>query len=459
MNKNSLVKIVPSRNDAILAYRIFDGQTALVDLVQGTLNTLNTTATRVWQLIGERVVVGEIAEKMCREFNVPFSEVLDDVLEVLREMASHRWINNFPSKNGSHEEVVGDGTEIFEQLREWAVQKQVPLVVHFDLTYRCNLRCVHCYLSGGRKQSECAFEEIKDILEQLAEVGTLYLTLSGGEIFLRKDLPEIVREARRLHFAVRLLTSGTLIDDGVIDEIAEWCPELIALSVYDLDPAIHDGITKKHGSLIKTLSVIAALRERNVPIKISSVLMQSNIGGYRRLYNFVKEIGAQFQVDYRITPKTNGSQIPLQYHITDQQARQVLSDPVFLREYELREYEAAPDPVQGYSGVFNKIPCGAGHMSCYISPYGVVTPCVQVSVECSSLREKTFSEIWNNSPELKAFRTIRFSDMPKCAKCELFAYCRPCLGLNLVETGNLFTPPPRVCKEAEHMKTLNKKRR
>jgi len=272
---------------------------------------------------------------------------------------------------------------------------------------------------------------------------------------LRNDFPEIICEARRLHFAVRLLTNGTLIDDEMVNKIAEWYPEMIAFSIYDLDPLVHDGITKKQGSLTKTLNVISALHERNVPIKISSVLMQSNIGGYRRLYDFAKEIGVQFQVDYRITPKTDGSQTPLQYHITESEVKQVLGDPVFSREYEATD----PSPVQGYSGVFNEIPCGAGHMSCYISPCGMITPCIQVPIECGNLRERTFYEIWRDSFGLKMFRVIRFSDMPKCAKCEVFTYCRPCPGLSLVETGNLLTPPSRVCKEAEHMKTLNKERR
>ena len=342
---------------------------------------------------------------------------------------------------------------IFESLREKAVRKKIPLAVHLDLTYKCNLNCVHCYIVD-EDQPELSTSKIKDVLDQLAKAGTLYLTLSGGEVFLRKDLPEIVRYARKLHFAVRLLTNGTLIKDEMIDEIVEWHLELIAFSVYDLDSSIHDSITKQKGSLAKTLKIISALREKGISVKISSVLMQSNINSYRQLYHFAKEMGVQFQVDYRITPKADGSRTPLQYHITDEQVRRVLSDPIFSKEYKTN-----PDPVQGYSGIFNKIPCGAGHMSCYISPYGVVTPCVQVPIECGNLREKTFFEIWRDSPELKTFRAIKFSDIPKCAKCELFAYCRPCLGLNLVETGNLFTPPLRVCREAEHMKILNKKRR
>jgi len=70
MGEDSLVGLVPYRNDALLAYRVFDGQTALVDLAQGTLNMLNTTATRVWQLVGERMgermTVRKIAERICR---------------------------------------------------------------------------------------------------------------------------------------------------------------------------------------------------------------------------------------------------------------------------------------------------------------------------------------------------------------------------------------------------------
>lgn len=447
----SVLYLTPRKNDAVLAYRIIERQAVVVDLIHSTLNILNTTATRIWELVEENMSVKKIAEKITKEFEVDPNKAIGDVVEALQNMTSMGWISDFP-----HEKVYATPEnkkdEIFEALREQTTLKRIPLVVHFDLTYRCPLRCIHCYLTGGSKRLECTTEEIKDILNQLADAGGLYLTFSGGEIFLREDLPEIVLYARKLHFAVRLLTSGTLIDAERVKEIAAWQPEMIAFSVYDLDASVHDAITRRRGSLAKTLNTIRAFKEEGIPLKISSVLMNRNITGYRQLYNFTKELGAQFQADYRITPKTDGSKEPLKFHIKEQEIKEVLGDPIFSRAYE-------PEPAEGYSGVFNTIPCGAGHMSCYISPYGMVSPCVQVPTECGSLREKTFLQIWNNSPELEAFRAIRFADMPKCVNCELFAYCRPCLGLNLVETGNIATPPRRVCKEAEYMKILNKKRR
>lgn len=453
MSENTLLlSLVPQKNDTILAYRIFEGQAVIIDLRQGTLNTLNATATRIWQLIEGNMSVRKIADKIVQEFQVSLYEAVDDVIEILRNMASMKWVIGFFYENIKSDTASKNDTGIFETLREQATQKQIPLVVHFDLTYRCPLRCAHCYLTGGKKQLECTLNEVKDILEQLADAGTLYLTFSGGEIFLRDDLPEIVSHARKLHFAVRLLTSGVLIDAEKANNIAGWHLEMIAFSVYDLNSSIHDAITRKNGSLVKTLDAIHALKEKNVPLKISSVLMNSNIDGYQKLHNFARELGAQFQADYRITPKSNGSQKPLRFHIKDQEVMRILNDPIFSKEYE-------PDSAQNYSGIFNFIPCGAGHMSCYISPYGVVSPCVQVPIECGDLREKTFSEIWDSSSAMKSFRAIRFSDMPKCANCEIFTYCRPCPGLNLVETGSITTPPQRVCKEAEYMKNLNKKRR
>jgi radical SAM protein with 4Fe4S-binding SPASM domain len=393
-----------------------------------------------------------IAENITEKFDIAFNEAIDDVVETLQDMVTRGWVIDFPHEKTCITAENSKSGEIFETIREEATLKRIPFVAHFDLTYRCSLRCVHCYLTGGKKGVECTTDEIKCILDQLADAGSLYLTFSGGEIFLRDDLLEIVKHARKLHFAVRLLTSGVLISVEKADEIARQHPEMVAFSVYDLNASVHDTITGKNGALAKTLEAILALKKKGVPLKISSVLMDRNIDGYRRVHDFAKELGAQFQADYRITPKTNGSHEPLKFHINDQQVKRVISDPIF-------SGESKPELAEGYSGIFNTIPCSAGHMSYYISPYGVVTPCVQVPIECGNLKEETFLEIWNNSPTLEAFRAIRFTNMPKCANCELFAYCRPCPGLNLVETGNITTPPQRMCKEAEYMKTFNRKRR
>src|SRR3989442_15803728 len=98
-------------------------------------------------------------------------------------------------------------------LIEWLSQKtealRIPLSVHIDLTMRCNERCVHCY-RVIEQRPELTTDELKALLNDLAQAGTLYLTLSGGEIFLRMNLFDLFEHARLLHFAVRL-KSNTLL--------------------------------------------------------------------------------------------------------------------------------------------------------------------------------------------------------------------------------------------------------
>jgi MoaA/NifB/PqqE/SkfB family radical SAM enzyme len=111
-------------------------------------------------------------------------------------------------------------------MQERAARKKIPFSCHFDLTYRCNLNCVHCYL----------------VKEDRPELGTLYLSFSGGEIFTREDFFEIAEYARKLHFALRLLTNGTLIDEESADRVAALNPDLVAISIYSATPEIHDEI-------------------------------------------------------------------------------------------------------------------------------------------------------------------------------------------------------------------------
>src|SRR2546427_9089001 len=93
--------------------------------------------------------------------------------------------------------------DLMQRVWDRALEQRLPLSVHFDLTYRCNERCVHCYLDH-EDHGELSTAECIDALEQLAMAGTLFLTFSGGEIFLRRDLEELLATARRVYFVVNL---------------------------------------------------------------------------------------------------------------------------------------------------------------------------------------------------------------------------------------------------------------
>src|SRR5260221_11531049 len=100
-------------------------------------------------------------------------------------------------------------TGLMQEISNRALELGVPLSVQLDLTYRCNEKCIHCYLDH-EDHGEMTTAEIKGLLDQLADAGVFFLILSGGEIFLRKDLFEIVEHARKRLYSVKLKTNAVM---------------------------------------------------------------------------------------------------------------------------------------------------------------------------------------------------------------------------------------------------------
>lgn len=443
-----------------VAYRSINGQTIIVNLKNRTINILNSVASRIWELIDGNKTNQNIIQDICSQFDIDYQEAEMDCIDFLLQMKRNDLID-FPFvDNTKIREAGGDQRKlddnVFEILREEAANKKIPIVGHFDLTYKCNVKCKHCYLVPKDRQ-ELNTSEVKNVLNQLAEAGMLYLTLSGGEILLRDDLFEIASYARQLNFALRFLTNGILLDQDKINRMALFFPELVAISIYSVKPEIHDAITGMKGSFQKSISSARMLKEKGINLKISTVIMKQNVEDYGLIAELAKEFNAQFQADYRISPKTDGNKCPLSFHINDEKLRQVFLDPVLQKNTDNSEKDLLLE--EDYQGVFNIIPCGAGHMSCYISPYGDIYPCVQLPVNCGNLRDRNFSDIWTNSAQMLAMRSVTISDLPICSKCDFFQYCRLCIGLNYVEEGSILIPSKRACKEANLRKELGQKRR
>jgi len=164
-------------------------------------------------------------------------------------------------------------------MQEFAAKAQalgVPMSVQLDLTYRCNERCVHCYLDH-KDHGEMTTTEIKHLLDEMAEAGVFILTLSGGEIMLRKDFFQILEHARQLMFCVKLKTNAVLIRERDAARIRDLGVESIQVSIYSHRPEVHDAITLVPGSLQRSLTAIRFLKSQGLKVVIANVLMNQNM--------------------------------------------------------------------------------------------------------------------------------------------------------------------------------------
>ena len=293
--------IVLRRNETEVAYRIIDERAAIIHLKKDTFNILNVVATRIWELSDDQITFGEIVGKIYQEFDTDWSTLNKDCSAFFQKMLEKGLLETSSPIKGisNQEQSVEAEDDLFDNLREKAIIQQIPLIVHFDLIYGCNLGCVHCYIVNENRP-RLRLDEVKSILEQLAEAGALYLTLSGGEVLTREDFFEIAQYARKLRFALRVLTNGTLVDEMMAEKIASLNPEMVAISIYSMNPEVHDKITGVPGSFQKSISAAKILKDRNVRLKISTVIMKENVDDYRAIYELSRQLGAAFQADYRI---------------------------------------------------------------------------------------------------------------------------------------------------------------
>lgn len=328
----------------------------------------------------------------------------------------------------------------YEKVLRKVWDQHVPFITLWELTYKCNLKCVHCYTVTDHEKRELTLEECRPILDQLAAEGCLFIIFTGGEILLRSDFFDIAQYARQKGFAIRLFTNGTLITPEVADRIQELQPIHVAISVYGATPDTHEAVTLVAGSFEKSLNALRLLRERGVRTVVKCPLMKNTIDEFDQAEMLAEDLGAEFTYDITIVPKNDGSKVSLAYRLTEDGLRQV-----FGKKLEQRPRNRPSD---------DSHLCGAGLNSLTINPYGEVFPCVQFRIKAGDLRQKHLHDIWRGSEIFLALRSTTFSDLSICSSCDLAPYCVSCPGVALLEDGDWLGPSSIACREARIRKEV-----
>jgi AdoMet-dependent heme synthase len=331
---------------------------------------------------------------------------------------------------------------LMEAFNSKALELGVPLSAHLDVTYRCNERCVHCYLDHD-DHGEMTFAEIKNLLDQLAHAGVFFLTLSGGEVLMRRDFMDMLKYARHLQFSVKVKTNGFMIRAKHAALFHRLGVQTVQISIYSHRPEVHDAITKLPGSLKRSIAAIELLKSHGVSVTIANVLMRPNIHDYAGVKELGKTLGVPVVTDPTITPKMDGNRSILRLGIRETQLQDVMRDAELVGNVD--EYCAVPGPVD--ESALDSLPCSAGHTYCYISPYGDVYPCVQFPLPCGNVRKQKFLDIWRNSTQMNEVRSIRTRDLPTCSSCAHAGTCTRCPGLAFME-GNMRGPSSLDCEKS-----------
>ncbi|MEE8076597.1 MAG: radical SAM protein, partial [Candidatus Binatia bacterium] len=152
-----------------------------------------------------------------------------------------------PRHEGPGIESMGR-SEFFAKLENQASEQRIPVKATIELTYGCNLRCVHCFNPTHKAKGELSTQDFYRIIDQLAQKGCFVITFTGGEMFMRKDTFEILTYAKKKGFAVILFTNATLITPERADQIQALQPLRVEISIYGATPETYERVTQIPGS-------------------------------------------------------------------------------------------------------------------------------------------------------------------------------------------------------------------
>lgn len=415
----------------------------------------NLRARRLLLLEGQSSVVWE---NLC--FDQPLLASVPSVAKALRKPESRvvalltRFVDVLAEKglilrtsqvttprNGATSPAIGQDP-LEARIERRMVAENVLWRLFFELTYRCNEDCIHCFNPTERRTDELTTEQIVRVLGEGRALGALLLCFSGGEVFSRRDAFELLEGARELEYAVDLYTNGVLLTEKKRERLAQLYPRSVSVSIYSADAAIHDATTRVKGSFGKSVETLKHLAALGVPINVKCPLMKHTVDGYQAVKDLADKLGATVQFDLVLAGKNDGNLDPVQHRVTDpDKLRMLLMDediPLFVGKERI-EREAS---TMRQDGNF----CGAGLANLDITPEGVVTPCVSLPLPVGNVKQTPLAEIWEarNSP-LRSWRDVRVQDYVGCGTCERQAHCSKCAGIALVEHGDFLGPSDQDC--------------
>lgn len=339
-----------------------------------------------------------------------------------------------------------------------------PLIssLQFELSSRCNERCIHCYIPNEKKNKgfDMPTAKVKSILDEFAAMGGIHVTLSGGEAFLHKDLIEIARYCREKDLKISILSNLISLKDEQIPALKEVNLSLIQVSLYSMDPEVHDFITTVKGSFEKTKAAIEKLVTADIPVQISCPIMKANRHGYDKVLEYAKSLKIKAQTDYIMMARADLDTDNLANRLSLEETEELLRDIlVYDTQYRNETLEQLPisDEIKFDLERFKKQPvCGVGYDNCCITANGDVYPCAGwQDYVLGNVYKQSLQEIWEQSERVKELRQITQASFPECLECDARDYCARCLVRNYNESGgNMFAINHHFCDVARLNKRL-----
>jgi len=332
-----------------------------------------------------------------------------------------------------------------EQLFRPIQNKRYPIGGSIELTERCNLNCVHCYINQPAedpniKAQELSTDEWEAVLDQMAAEGCLFLLITGGEPLLRDDFEEIFIHTRQLGMLVTVFTNASMLTPDHVELFEKWSLHSLEVTLYGGTEETYERVTGQPGSYDRCLRGIKLALDKGLKINLKTVLLTVNQHELEAMKALTEKLGLTFRYDSTLWPRLDGSMENLQFQIPNDEIMALdLQDPDRLEGW----IKAAQSFKGQYLRADKVFTCGAGYRAFHIDSHGKLSPCMMVRKPSYSVLSAGFKPAWDRIGEIHSLKRHMNTE---CETCSAAALCTQCPGWSLAVYGDYETPVQSVCE-------------
>lgn len=365
--------------------------------------------------------------------------------------------------------MMSNTDDLNERLISLALKNKLPLLGKFELTARCNLNCKMCYVrknskdQAAMKKEKTAGEWIR-LAEEAMEAGTLYLTLTGGEVLLRDDFKEIYEEICRMGFNVTILSNATMVTPKLASWIGRIPPSSMEVTLYGASPETYYKVCGDGSGYERAVRGIDLLLNQGINLSIRTTVIKDNSEDFENIAEFAGSRNIELGIVNYISPRRDGCPSHAEsVRLSPQESiqYQIKTDSYYKLKYE-REHGIGKlnshhtdynTKIERLKAIDNEntdsaFKCAAGNYSFWITWDGSMTPCGLMDKPSVDAFSEGFCNAWNKIGQACG----HVPACHECKICEYREYCMSCPARLKAETGYYDQKGYYLCESAKSLK-------
>jgi MoaA/NifB/PqqE/SkfB family radical SAM enzyme len=358
--------------------------------------------------------------------------------------------------------VSSKWAEFNNVLSENAIKNGIPISAAFELTGRCNFNCKMCYVchrpdDKTAVDTELSAHEWIETGRQARDAGLFFLTLTGGEVFLRNDFFQIYRAFSEMGFRLTIYTNGSLITREKARLLGKMPPAKVSITLYGASPETYGRVTGHSEGFEKTMRGIEALKAENINVNLRTTVVKDNYKEFYELNNLAENYGCRLGIVNYISPARTGcGNTPLDNRLSPElcaayereaELYNLKLDNEITQDAEKLNKKMLPEKLDADESPFR---CQAGKCGYWVNWKGYITPCGLMDNPCEKISTSGFAAAWE---KLKR-ECLKVPVCKECMGCDMRDYCMSCPARLMTETGAFDKPAPYLCSTARNRLSL-----